>query len=169
MRSISRQLKEQRIRAGLSLARLAALTDTSPSALCRYENGWDRFEVHTLERLATALNCRLDIRLRPIRTPQTRPTKGSVKGQLQRLFWDQRLTDARLESHPIWVLERVLDSGRIEDVHVLRDFWGRDLFLDRVAQCRFFTARTRHFWMTMLQKEGRSCTRKFSRETAFNS
>jgi hypothetical protein len=38
-----------------------------------------------------------------------------------------------------------------------------------VAQARFSSARTREFWHRMLDKEGMTCTRRYSREGAESS
>ena len=59
------QLRHLRKRKHLSLNAMATLAQTSVSALHRYESGWDRFELHTLRRLAAALGCRLVISLEP--------------------------------------------------------------------------------------------------------
>ena len=48
--TISRQLRDRRQQLGLSLTQLARRADTSAPTLSRYENGWSRFEVATLQK-----------------------------------------------------------------------------------------------------------------------
>jgi transcriptional regulator with XRE-family HTH domain len=166
---ISRQLGARRKELGLSLAQLARRVDTSPSTLSRYENGWTRFEVYTLRKLATALDCELVVRLEPKTRRGTRPNESDVVEKLRRLFWDQRLTVRHLKENPGWVVERVLEYGNLEDVHHLVGHMGRDTFLRHVRGARFSSERTRVFWQQILSREGMTCTRKYSREEAATS
>ncbi len=166
---ISRQLRERRRKLGLSLTQLSRRADTSAPTLSRYENGWSRFEVATLQKLATALGCELVVRLEPKVTRGDRPTRADVVERIGRLFWDTRLTPAHLEENTLWVIERVLEFGDLEDVRILIAHVGRAEFVRLVGGARLGSARTRAFWRQMLDKEGVACTRKFSREEAANS
>ena len=168
MRDLSEQLKSRRRRAGLSLSEVARRAGTSAATLSRYENGWDRFEVYTLRKLATALGCRLVIRLDPAGGAPEPVSRADAVRQLGRLFWDHPLCDRDLDEHPVWVLERVLEYGSLEDVHALLGLMGRERFLDGVGQARFHSPRARSFWEKMLALEGRTCTRKYSRDAAWN-
>jgi transcriptional regulator with XRE-family HTH domain len=164
--TISEKLKKRRLEAGLSLAQLARRANTSVATLSRYENGWQRFELYTLRKLATALGCRLQVELEPIETPSSKRRKASGIRELQRLFWDRRLRSRDLDQYPLWVLERVLEYGSLEDVRSLAERMGQKRFLERVAQVRFKSARAENFWHLILQREGVSCTKKFSRKEA---
>ena len=106
--NLSRQIGARRKRLGLSLSQLARRVNTSPATLSRYENGWSRFEVSTLRKLATALDCDLVVTLQPRPRWVEQPTAENVVQQIGRLFWDQVLTTDHLEKHPLWVVERVL-------------------------------------------------------------
>jgi hypothetical protein len=86
--------------------------------------------------------------------------------ELQRLFWDRKLRYRDLDEYPLWVLERVLEYGSLEDVRSLAARMGHRRFLERVAQVRFKSARTENFWQLMLKREGVSCTKKYSRKEA---
>ena len=170
MLSISEQLKRRRQELGLTLPTLARRAGTSAATLSRYENGWTRFEVYTLRKLAVALECDLQVELRP-QTRQSKPTpdlKDAAK-RLARLFWDHTLTPADLNPISIWVLERVLDYGNLEDIRLLQSLLGRGPFLKCVAQANRVSPRTAGFWKMILEKEGIPCTRKHSRNTAWNS
>ena len=166
---ISRQLRDRRHQLGLSLTQLARRADTSAPTLSRYENGWSRFELTTLQKLATALGCELVIRLESKEIPIERPNRAKVVEQLGRLFWDTRLEASHLVENTLWVIERVLELGNLDDIRILITHLGRDGFLHHVARARISPGRTREFWHRMLEKEGVPCTRKFSREEAASS
>ena len=162
---ISRKLKRRRLERGLSLSQLARKADTSASTLSRYENGWHRFELYTLRKLATALGCRLKVELEPLETSSSKKDqRSSSLPDLQRLFWDRKLSRRDLDNYPLWVLERVLEYGSLDDVRFLVRRMGRETFLERVAQVRFESAKTENLWRLVLQREGVSCMRKFSRK-----
>lgn len=166
---ISRQIGERRKKLGLSLSRLARRVNTSPATLSRYENGWSRFEVATLRKLATALDCELVVELRPRPRWVEIPAPEDVVRQIGRLFWDQILTIDHLEKHPLWVVERVLDYGNLGDIRILAAFFGREDLLRLACDARFSSDRTQTFWQQILEREGVRCTRKFSREEAASS
>ena len=163
---ISTQLKQRRLQMGLSLSQLARRADTSAATLSRYENGWQRFELYTLRKLATALGCRLKVALEPIEPGRTSRDGPSAFEDLQRLFWDRPLRKQDLKQYPLWVIERVLEYGALSDVRCLVDMMGRKEFLERVAEVPFKSARTGNFWREMLKREGKPCTKGFSRKEA---
>ena len=167
--SISQQLKKRRHALGLSLSQLAARADTSAATLSRYENGWTRFETQTLQKLAKALGCELQIKLQP-QYRGHQPTinlKHAVK-RLSRLFWDHRLTESDFTDHPVWIQERILEYGNLNDIHLLQALAGRERFLQNTAKMNKVSPRTAGFWNAILMKEGIPCTKKYSRNTAWN-
>ena len=166
---ISSQIGARRRELGLSLTQLARRADTSPATLSRYENGWSRFEVSTLRKLATALGCDLVVKLEPRERRADQPQKSEVVQKLKRLFWDQDLSVRHLDENPLWVVERVLEYGNLEDVSVLVGLLGRDAFLRHVCAARFSSDRTRVFWQKILSREGMTCTKRYSREAAATS
>lgn len=162
--SISHAIRKRRLELGLSLADLARRAGTSAAALSRYEHGWQRFEVATLRKIATALACRLEIRLEPAGKPRRPLRRARAVKQLSRLFWDHALTTADVRRYSVWVAERILEYGSLQDVHTLMAMMEREQFVKTVAQCRFRSARTRQFWRRMLEQEGIPCTtRSFPR------
>lgn len=164
---LSDQLKQRRLALGLSLRAVARRASTSMATLSRYENGWSRFEVQTLQKLATAMDCDLHVTLQPRSPPSVqRPDRTSTATQLRRLFWDHPLKPQDLDSHTIWVVERVLEFGQLEDVQRLCDYLGRPAFWAAVQEARFNTAKTRNFWEQLLELEGYKCTRAFCRNIA---
>ena len=168
--SISEKLRERRRECGLSLSELARLADTSPATLSRYENGWTRFEVSTLRKLASALDCRLKIEFVPSEERnQTRMSKSEVIEGLKRLFWDSDFDAEVLDRYPVWAVERVLESGQLEDIHSLLILMDRDLFLETVSKTSRLSGKTRSFWNSILKKEGKPCMKKSSHQTAWNS
>ena len=168
--TISEQLRSRRHEKGLSLSEVARRAGTSPATLSRYENGWTRFETYTLRKLALALDCELAIEFRPKARPPCGPSsRQEVCKQLGRLFWDHPLTPDDLAVHAAWVTERILEYGDLNDVRMLQDTMGREAFLAAAAEAHRVSPRTRSFWTQLLEMEGIPCTRKYSRNTAWNS
>lgn len=163
---ISSQIRRRRMETGLSISELAHRVNTSPATISRYENGWRRFEVYTLRKIAGALGCRLTITFRPAHRPPSIPGKASCGDRLQRLFWDHPLSKREINRHPVWVVERVLEYGNLDDLQSLMETFGRRRFLELAAQARFASAKTKNFWKQMLAREKIICTTKFSREEA---
>ena len=166
---ISRQIAARRKELGLSLTQLARRADTSPATLSRYENGWSRFELTTLRKLATPLDCDLAVKLKPRHRRKDLQPNSEVVEQLRRLFWDVRLAEHHLDENTLWVVERVLEYGTLDDLHTLIGSLGRAAFLGCVAEARFSSDRSRVFWQRMLAKEGMTCTRRYSRVEAASS
>ena len=167
---ISKQLKQRRMELGLSLREVARRAGTSAATLSRYENGWTRFETYTLRKLALALNCDLEISLQPKETGKADKTiQQDAIDQLSRLFWDHPLTSDDLKKYPIWVVERVLEFGTLLDVELLRKRMGKKAFLQAVASTQRLSPKTASLWRNMLIMEGIPCTKKYSRNTAWNS
>src|SRR5688572_11783361 len=69
---IASQVSERRRALGLSQAQLAELTATTQSAIARLESGGRPPRIDTLLRITSALDCELEVRLRP------RTTKGET-------------------------------------------------------------------------------------------
>jgi transcriptional regulator with XRE-family HTH domain len=69
---IADEVAEQRRTRGLSQQELADLCGTTQSAIARLEAGGRPPRIDTLLRIANALDCELDVRLRP----RTKPKGG---------------------------------------------------------------------------------------------
>ena len=67
--AIARQVVEQRSARNLSQRELAELCGTTQSAIARFEAGTRPPRLDTLLRMAAALDCALDVTLRPRTTP----------------------------------------------------------------------------------------------------
>lgn len=159
-RDISSQIRELRIKSGLSLAELARRINSSAATLSRYEKGWDRFELATIRKIADALGCRLDIQLAPTAPRRSSTSGAAANARLKRLFWDHKLANSDIRRHPVWVTERVIEYGSLRDVRTLIDLFGKRAFLRHVASCRFGSAKTASFWNAILNKEGVKCTKR---------
>jgi transcriptional regulator with XRE-family HTH domain len=157
-------LKRRRKSLGLSLAQAARRAGTSPAALSRYENGWMRFEVSTLRKLAASLGCRLDITLVPVE----KPAGGSAAGlrRLRRLFWDHALVARDLKEHPRWVAGRVLEHGDLRDIRFLAGELGTETLVELTAAVRFSSKKADRFWRSMREMEGTTCAKEPSRPAA---
>ncbi|MHC5007348.1 MAG: helix-turn-helix domain-containing protein [Planctomycetota bacterium] len=147
---IGQQIRRLRRGRAWTLAELARRAETSAPTLHRYENGWDRFELATLRKIATALGARLEVRLVP------RTGKGNVGSRLpwkslakllSPLFWDQDLSDK--QEHRDWVLGRVLVFGNGQQVAAARSYFG-DEAIRRAVERRGVDARTRNYWKLIL-------------------
>ena len=79
------------------------------------------------------------------------------------------MTETDLKDHPVWLLERVLEYGNLEDIRLLQNVMGRVEFLRCAGQAARVSPRTRNFWCRMLEMEGLTCTKTYSRNTAWNS
>jgi transcriptional regulator with XRE-family HTH domain len=67
---IADEVAEQRRARGLSQQELADLCATTQSAIARLESGGRPPRIDTLLRIAEALDCELDVRLRPRTKPR---------------------------------------------------------------------------------------------------
>lgn len=152
---LGHQIRRLREARGWTLAALARRVGTSAPALHRYENGWDRFRVDTLRRVAGALGVRLDVRLVAAARarPRAAPTGSVLLKTLTPLFWDRDLRAADLSRHGGWVLERVLTAGSLEQVRSARAFFGDDALRRAVAR-RGVDRRTRNYWCLILGGAG---------------
>jgi transcriptional regulator with XRE-family HTH domain len=167
--SISETLRRRRLETGLSLTQLARRVNTSTATLSRYEHGWRRFEVYTLEKLATALGCRLRIDFEPRAAPLPNRGRAAAVRRLNRLFWDRPLETRHFDEYPSWVVKRTLEYGTLQDVHCLVHVYGQRRFLEEVAKTRFASARTENLWREILKKEGIPCMQKSFRDKAKGS
>jgi len=152
---LGHQIRRLRERRGWTLATLARRAGTSAPALHRYENGWDRFRVDTLRKVAGALGARLEVRLVPSADARSRraPTRRALLETLAPLFWDRDLRAADLAAHEGWVLERVLTAGGGEQVKAARAYFGDDAVRRALAR-RGVDRRTRNYWSLILDGAG---------------
>jgi transcriptional regulator with XRE-family HTH domain len=67
---IADQVVEQRLARGLSQHELAELCNTTQSAIARLESGGRPPKIDTLLRIADALDCELEVALRPRTKPK---------------------------------------------------------------------------------------------------
>lgn len=147
---IGQQIRRLRQGRGWTLAELARRAQTSGPTLHRYENGWDRFELATLRKIATAVGARLEVRLVPrTETANVEPRLPwkSLATLLSPLFWDVDLGDR--QEHPDWVLGRVLAFGNREQVAAARSYYG-DEAIRRAVERRGMDVRTRNYWTLIL-------------------
>ena len=147
-----RRLREER---GWTLATLAQRAGTSAPALHRYENGWDRFRIDTLRKVAAALGARLDVHLvaGSRARPRSAPTEKILLKSLAPLFWDRDLRTSDLARHAGWVLERVLTAGDHAQAKAARAFYGDDALRQAIAR-RGVDRRTRNYWRLILGGDG---------------
>ena len=153
VRPIGVQIRSLRIGRGWSLAELANRAGTSAPTLHRYESGWDRFELGTLRKIASALGVRLEVSLVAGTASGSTPA-GRSPAKLCRLlsplFWDRKLHVADLASYPDWVLERVLMFGNWDQASAVRRFYGGGAVINAIRR-RGVDPKTRNFWNIVLE------------------
>jgi DNA-binding XRE family transcriptional regulator len=72
--AVARKIYDLRVKSGLSQRALAKLVGTSASAICRLEDAdYEGHSLAMLNRIAEALNRRVEIRFVPIRTVRSGP------------------------------------------------------------------------------------------------
>lgn len=149
---VSAQIRALRTARGLTLAELATRAGTSAPTVHRYESGWDRFEMGTLRKIATALGARLEIRLRAdLEEAEREPTVQELLDLWRPLFWDRDLIASDLEEYRVWVLSRVLMFGDRRQVAAARRFFGDDAIREAIAR-REVDPRTRNYWNFILSE-----------------
>ncbi len=149
---VGAQIRKLRRSLGWTLAELARKAGTSTPALHRYESGWDRFQVETLRKIASALGASLEIRLVKESTRQRKePRSAKLLLLLENLFWDKKLEPADLDSFPHWIMCRVLMFGNLKQVGLARGHFGDRLLKEAVAS-RAIDRKTRNFWTLMLEE-----------------
>jgi len=152
---IGHQIRQLRKVKGWSLARLADEAGTSAPSLHRYENGWDRFEVATLRRIATALDAHLEVTLVPKAshggTPP--PSDGELLKLISPLFWDHDLDVDHFRSNPTWVINRVLMQGDMTQARAVRCYFGNNAIREAIHS-RGVDGKTRTYWLTVIKEGG---------------
>jgi transcriptional regulator with XRE-family HTH domain len=148
---IGTQIRRLRKQRGLTLTELAERVGTSAPAVHRYESGWDRYQLPTLKKIATALGVTLEMRLVEVHGCETGPehTEDDLVRLISPSFWDKKLEASDLEEYPEWVLSRVLMFGMTDQVSALRCFFGDDA-IRGVIKNRSIDARTRNYWELIL-------------------
>ncbi|MCJ7626899.1 MAG: helix-turn-helix domain-containing protein [Longimicrobiales bacterium] len=151
---IGDQIRRLRSQKGLTLAALAELAGTSAPAIHRYENGWDRFEVKTLRKIASALGATLAVRLIPVseRRWSGPSDQSELLALLAPLFWDHQLEAVDLERHRSWVIGRVLMFGGSSQVRAAKNAFGEGAIKEAI-QRREIDPRTRNYWNLILEGE----------------
>ena len=157
---ISELIKKWRKKRGLSLSQMAKRVDTSPAALSRYENGWQRFEIYSLRKIAAALNCRLYVDFVPIHNYKNIQNEAEAWKKMKRLFWDKKINRNDLVNYPEWVIKRVLEYGKMEDVKFIISFLGEKIFFRNLLKVKFSSKKTDIFWQNILKKENITCMKK---------
>lgn len=150
---VSTQIRERRLQLGLTLEAVAERAGTSAPTMHRYESGWDRFELRTLQRVAAALEADVAIRLVPRSPPAARaPSVDGLIALLAPAFWDAELQASDLDRYPGWVLERVLVFGNREQIDAARAFFGDAALADALDR-RGVDERTRNYWHLVLEDQ----------------
>lgn len=158
---ISAKLKTLRVKRGLTLDAASRLTGTSPAALHRYENGWERFDIRTLEKIAQGLGGELRVDFKLKRGPRKPRSLREIYGALKPLFWDSPVPRARMKEHADWLTLRVLEFGNLDQVQALLALFTiteiRDSFLRQLGK---FSRKTQSAWIGYFNLKDPPCTPK---------
>ncbi len=68
----------------------------------------------------------------------------------QSLFWDTNLENIDLQKHARYIIERVMDLGRDEEVRWMWNLYDKDLMLDVAKHSRVLRPDTRELWTNLL-------------------
>jgi len=156
---VGEQLRDLRMRAGLTLSEVARRAGTSIPTMHRYESGWDRFSIQTLRNLAAALEADLQVRLIPRRLESDLQSQTAEHPEqpeelvplIRGLFWERALRAEDPSRYPIWILVRVLNMGSLPQVRATVAFFGEDLLQEALGS-RNLDPRARRFWHTYLRR-----------------
>ena len=79
---IAQQLYDLRAAAKLTQRQLAEKAKTTASVICRLEDGdYDGHSLRLLQRVATALGAKVEVRLKPARRRATKPKAAARRGR----------------------------------------------------------------------------------------
>ena len=79
--AVARKIYDLRTKAGLSQRELAKLVHTSASAICRLEDAdYEGHSLAMLNRIAHALDRRVEIRFMPLKRRSSRPVQSGAHG-----------------------------------------------------------------------------------------
>ncbi len=149
LREIGNRVRSERIRKGLTQARLAEEAGLSRATLNGLEKGTVReLGYHKLDAILGILGLEL---------APTRATKGSgpspdlMTRMARRYIWWQSPEES-LED-PRRVIAQVMDIGTLEDIRSLVDAVGRNTLIGVMSQARpgWFRPRSWAFWHTALE------------------
>lgn len=156
--TLSTQLKELRNKAGLTLQQVATLAGTSVAAMHRYENGWERFDVRTLGKIAQALGVEMVITFRLKTKKRMNPNVYQI---FKPLFWDVRIAKNKLTKHRDWLVQRVLELGNLEQVRALFSLFEFTAIRDSFAhQQHKFSRKTQIAWSSYFNLKDPKCILK---------
>lgn len=70
----------------------------------------------------------------------------------QSLFWDTNPKNINIKKNASYIIERVLDFGRDNEVHWLWNTYDKKLLRKTVIKSRSLRPRTKTLWTLLLQK-----------------
>lgn len=157
---LSKRLKELRLSQNMTLQDVASRAGTSIAAVHRYENHWDRFELHTLEKLASVLGAEVQFTLKSRKSPKP-ISLNNAYSILKPLFWDVTIKRAALKTHLDWLTVRVLEYGTLQQVKAFLRFFSQDKIAESFfRQTNKFSAKTLSTWQAYFQSRNPSCISK---------
>jgi len=71
----------------------------------------------------------------------------------QALFWDTNPKNIDTEKHARYIIERILDFGRDDEVRWLRQYYTKELIREVVLKSRSLRPETKNLWTLLLEKK----------------
>jgi hypothetical protein len=87
------------------------------------------------------------------------------------LFWDVDRNDVNAQEHALFVIDRVMSRGSLEDFQLLKSFYGKDKIKEIVLKIRYLDDRVLHFcsaYFDLPITAFRCYTEKLSKKTHWN-
>lgn len=86
--------------------------------------------------------------------------------QNQTLFWDTNLASLNTKKHKEFIIARIIETGRIEDIHWMFETYSRQEIIQVIVSTRLISTKTALFWKNILDiKEDIRCLSNQYRKT----
>lgn len=85
--------------------------------------------------------------------------KRYIDNMSKHLFWDVDVHEVDLQSHALWLIQRVLEYGEIEDWKIILDYYGLDRIVNACKNMRTLDKKALSFicCLSNTQKEEYRC------------
>ena len=67
-------------------------------------------------------------------------------GKFKIIFWDSDVSAIDIDKYKIYIIERILELGDIQEVKWLFDHFSNETIKEALYSCRDISERSSHFW-----------------------